>query len=138
MDRHLFRAFSLLETVLWGTFPTYSSDIHTLPLSAPLPWLSPKLTKAQFLVYHALLLALASNPDTLSQTTDFPCNAARHHPADTCQHKKARTTRVQGRTLGRVALELRGTRSTVVNGEEVPSQCDPYNLIRAVVSVSVT
>ena len=31
--------------------------------------------------------------------------------------------KVQGRTLGRVALELRGTRSTVVNGEAVPGQC---------------
>jgi hypothetical protein len=36
--------------------------------------------------------------------------------------------KVQGRTLGRVALELRGTRTTVVNGEAVPSQCDPYSL----------
>jgi hypothetical protein len=36
--------------------------------------------------------------------------------------------KVQGRTLGRVALELRGTRTTKVNGEAVPSQCDPYSL----------
>jgi hypothetical protein len=36
--------------------------------------------------------------------------------------------KVQGRTLGRVALELRGTRTTVVNGEAVPSQCDLYSL----------
>jgi hypothetical protein len=27
-----------------------------------------------------------------------------------------------------VALERRGTRTTVVNGEVVPSQCDPYSL----------
>jgi len=36
--------------------------------------------------------------------------------------------KVQGRTLDRVALELRGTRTTVVNGEAVASQCDPYSL----------
>jgi hypothetical protein len=34
----------------------------------------------------------------------------------------------QGRTLGQVVLELRGTRTTVVNGEAVPSQCDPCSL----------
>jgi len=36
--------------------------------------------------------------------------------------------KVQSRTLGRVALELRGTRTTKVNGETVPSSCDPYSL----------
>ncbi|KAL2127075.1 hypothetical protein VTI74DRAFT_11378 [Chaetomium olivicolor] len=36
--------------------------------------------------------------------------------------------KVQGRTLDRVALELRGTRTTAVSGEAVPSQCDPYSL----------
>jgi len=36
--------------------------------------------------------------------------------------------KVQGRTLERVALELRGTRSTIVDGKPVPSQCDPYSL----------
>ncbi|KAM4063297.1 AAA domain-containing protein [Hirsutella rhossiliensis] len=34
--------------------------------------------------------------------------------------------KVQGRTLERVALELRGTRTTKVDGRAVPSQCDPY------------
>jgi hypothetical protein len=36
--------------------------------------------------------------------------------------------KVQGRTLERVALQLRGTRTTNVQGEQVPSQCDPYSL----------
>jgi len=36
--------------------------------------------------------------------------------------------KVQGRTLERVALELRGTRTTNVGGQAVPSQCDPYSL----------
>ncbi|KAL8284675.1 hypothetical protein RB600_009209 [Gaeumannomyces tritici] len=36
--------------------------------------------------------------------------------------------KVQSRTLDRVALELRGARTTKVNGEVVPSQCDPYSL----------
>ncbi|KJZ70119.1 hypothetical protein HIM_10489 [Hirsutella minnesotensis 3608] len=36
--------------------------------------------------------------------------------------------KVQGRTLERVALELRGTRTTKVDGMVVPSQCDPYSL----------
>ena len=36
--------------------------------------------------------------------------------------------KVQSRTLDRVVLELCGTRTTVVNGEAVPSQCDPYSL----------
>ncbi|XP_044717272.1 AAA domain-containing protein [Hirsutella rhossiliensis] len=36
--------------------------------------------------------------------------------------------KVQGRTLERVALELRGTRTTKVDGRAVPSQCDPYSL----------
>jgi hypothetical protein len=36
--------------------------------------------------------------------------------------------KMQGRTLGQVALELRGTRTTKINREAVPSQCDPYNL----------
>jgi hypothetical protein len=41
-------------------------------------------------------------------------------------HFKATT--VQGRTLDRVVFELRGTRATRINGEAVPSQCDPYSL----------
>jgi hypothetical protein len=36
--------------------------------------------------------------------------------------------KVQGRTLERVALELRGTRTLQVGGQAVPSQCDPYSL----------
>jgi hypothetical protein len=36
--------------------------------------------------------------------------------------------KVQSKTLDRVALELRGTRTTKVDGEAVPSQCDPYSL----------
>ncbi|KAL8376641.1 hypothetical protein RB595_007651 [Gaeumannomyces hyphopodioides] len=36
--------------------------------------------------------------------------------------------KVQGRTLDRVALELRGTRTTNIDGQAVPSQCDPYSL----------
>ncbi|PVH90960.1 hypothetical protein DM02DRAFT_722469 [Periconia macrospinosa] len=36
--------------------------------------------------------------------------------------------KVQGRTLERVALELRGTKTTNVRGEGTPSQCDPYSL----------
>ena len=36
--------------------------------------------------------------------------------------------KVQGRTLRRVALELRGTRTTNICGQAVPSQCDPYSL----------
>ena len=36
--------------------------------------------------------------------------------------------KVQGRTLDRVALELRGTRTTIIDGQAVPIQCDPYSL----------
>lgn len=36
--------------------------------------------------------------------------------------------KVQSKTLDRVALELRGTRTTNVDGEAVPTQCDPYSL----------
>ncbi|OAQ57976.1 ATP-dependent DNA helicase PIF1 [Purpureocillium lilacinum] len=36
--------------------------------------------------------------------------------------------KVQGGTIERVALELRGTRTTNVGGRAVPSQCDPYSL----------
>ncbi|KAJ3530216.1 hypothetical protein NM208_g9424 [Fusarium decemcellulare] len=36
--------------------------------------------------------------------------------------------KVQSKTLDRVALELRGTRMTSINGEAVPSHCDPYSL----------
>ncbi len=36
--------------------------------------------------------------------------------------------KVQARTLDRVALELRGTRTTNIGGRMVPSQCDPYSL----------
>ena len=36
--------------------------------------------------------------------------------------------KVQGRPLGKVALELRGARTVRFNGEAVPSQCDPYSL----------
>ena len=35
---------------------------------------------------------------------------------------------MQGRTLERVALELRGTRTLQTGGQIVPSQCDPYSL----------
>ncbi|KJZ67923.1 hypothetical protein HIM_12688 [Hirsutella minnesotensis 3608] len=36
--------------------------------------------------------------------------------------------KVQGRTLERVALELRGTRTSIIDGRAVSSQCDPYSL----------
>ena len=36
--------------------------------------------------------------------------------------------KVQGQTLEQVALEIRGTRTTHINGQVVPSQCDPYSL----------
>jgi hypothetical protein len=36
--------------------------------------------------------------------------------------------KVQGRTLEQVALELRGTRTTNIDEQAVPSQCDPYSL----------
>ncbi|KAM4062368.1 ATP-dependent DNA helicase PIF1 [Hirsutella rhossiliensis] len=36
--------------------------------------------------------------------------------------------KVQGGTLERVALELRGARTTTVDGRAVPSPCDPYSL----------
>ncbi|EKG09253.1 hypothetical protein MPH_13739 [Macrophomina phaseolina MS6] len=36
--------------------------------------------------------------------------------------------KVQSRTLDRVALELQGTRTTKIDGQAVPSQCDPYSL----------
>ncbi|KAF2195841.1 hypothetical protein K469DRAFT_722885 [Zopfia rhizophila CBS 207.26] len=36
--------------------------------------------------------------------------------------------KVQSRTLDRVALELRGTRTTTIDGQAVPTQCDPYSL----------
>jgi hypothetical protein len=36
--------------------------------------------------------------------------------------------KVQGRILDRIALELRGTRTTKINGQVVPSPCDPYSL----------
>lgn len=36
--------------------------------------------------------------------------------------------KVQGRTLHKVALELRGTRTLQAGGQAVPSQCDPYSL----------
>ncbi|KAM4056436.1 PIF1-like helicase [Hirsutella rhossiliensis] len=36
--------------------------------------------------------------------------------------------KVQGRTLERVALELRGTRTTNIDGMRVAAQCDPYSL----------
>lgn len=35
---------------------------------------------------------------------------------------------MQGQTLKRVALELRGTRTTYINGQTVASQCDLYSL----------
>jgi hypothetical protein len=36
--------------------------------------------------------------------------------------------KVQGRTFERVALELRGARTTKIDGKAIPSQCDPYSL----------
>jgi hypothetical protein len=37
-------------------------------------------------------------------------------------------SKLQGRTLERVALELRGTRTTDIDGRIVPAHCDPYSL----------
>ena len=48
------------------------------------------------------------------------CRVARRLPA--------RTIKVQGRRLSRVALELRGTRTIEICGRAVPTQCDPYSL----------
>lgn len=36
--------------------------------------------------------------------------------------------KVQGRTLEQVAVELRGTRTTNIDGRAIASQCDPYSL----------
>ncbi|KJZ68040.1 hypothetical protein HIM_12567 [Hirsutella minnesotensis 3608] len=36
--------------------------------------------------------------------------------------------KVQGRTLERAALELRGTRTSIIEGRAVSSPCDPYSL----------
>ena len=36
--------------------------------------------------------------------------------------------KVQGRTLARVALELRGTRTIEIHGQVTATQCDPYSL----------
>ncbi|KAH8653042.1 hypothetical protein BGZ61DRAFT_541676 [Ilyonectria robusta] len=36
--------------------------------------------------------------------------------------------KLQARTLDQVALELRGTRTTNIGGQAVPSTCDPYSL----------
>lgn len=44
-------------------------------------------------------------------------------PAFACTDYK-----VQARTLDRVALELRGTKTTVMDGQAVPSACDAYSL----------
>jgi hypothetical protein len=44
-------------------------------------------------------------------------------PAFACTDYK-----VQGRTLEHVALELRGTRTSMIDGHSVPSQCNPYSL----------
>jgi hypothetical protein len=44
-------------------------------------------------------------------------------PAFACTDYK-----VQSKTLARVALELRGTRTTSIDGQAVPTQCDPYSL----------
>lgn len=44
-------------------------------------------------------------------------------PAFACTDYK-----IQGQTLKRVGLELRGNRSTVVQGISIASQCDPYSL----------
>ncbi|KNB06483.1 hypothetical protein FOXG_07178 [Fusarium oxysporum f. sp. lycopersici 4287] len=42
--------------------------------------------------------------------------------------KRRETSASLGRTLDLVALELRGTRTTNIDGQAVPSQCDPYSL----------
>ncbi|KAJ6438008.1 protein kinase-like domain [Purpureocillium lavendulum] len=39
--------------------------------------------------------------------------------------------KVQGGTFDRVALELRGTRTTSTDGRAIPSQCDPYSFYRS-------
>ncbi|KAF2186062.1 hypothetical protein K469DRAFT_528924, partial [Zopfia rhizophila CBS 207.26] len=57
------------------------------------------------------------------QTTDLSCKGLPCTPAFACTDYK-----VQGRTLNKVAVELRGTRTTNINGQAVPSQCDPYSL----------
>jgi hypothetical protein len=36
--------------------------------------------------------------------------------------------RVQSRRLDRVALELRGMRTMNIDGQAIPTQCDPYSL----------
>lgn len=36
--------------------------------------------------------------------------------------------KAQSRTLARAALELHGTRTTTIDGQAVPSPCDPYSL----------
>ncbi|KAJ6436948.1 retrovirus polyprotein [Purpureocillium lavendulum] len=44
------------------------------------------------------------------------------------RQRKRPWQRTDGRSLDRVALELRGTRTTNIEGRAVPAQCDPYSL----------
>jgi hypothetical protein len=44
------------------------------------------------------------------------------------QHPLVGTVKCRGRTLERVALELRVRRTLQVGGKAVPIQCDPYSL----------
>ena len=57
------------------------------------------------------------------QQHDVTCRGLPYTAAFACTDHK-----VHGRTLKRVALELRGTRIVQVCGQAVPSQCDPYSL----------
>ncbi|KAM4061915.1 hypothetical protein HRG_013435 [Hirsutella rhossiliensis] len=49
-------------------------------------------------------------------------------PAGYYWNRRRQRTSTSTTTLERVALELRGTRTTKVDGRAVPSQCDPYSL----------
>lgn len=74
-----------------------------------------------------LLTALSAN---------IPCQRNRPWQSIGCKRRGLPCTaafactdyKVQGRTLERVALELRGTRTATTNGQAVPGACDPCSL----------
>ncbi|RKK84509.1 hypothetical protein BFJ68_g17351, partial [Fusarium oxysporum] len=126
-------SYTALEVIVDKTFPGYRVSANTiLHFGPPAGILLTAETTRDFhfvgMPPGTILLTLMSikiecqrkRPWQRHDVTrkGLPCT-----PAFACTDYK-----VQGRTLRRVALELRGTRTTNIDGKMVPSQCDPYSL----------
>uniref|UniRef100_A0A8H7K5F3 Uncharacterized protein n=1 Tax=Bionectria ochroleuca TaxID=29856 RepID=A0A8H7K5F3_BIOOC len=126
-------SYTALEVVVDKAFPGYQVSADTiLHFGPPAGIILASETTAEFhfvgmppgtILLTPMSIRIECQRKRPWQQHDVTRKGSPCTPAFACTDYK-----VQGRTLNQVALELRGTRTTNIDGKVVPSQCDPYSL----------